>query len=73
MSRPIGVVTARFDQRDVYAERCDLAGQRLGETFQRPLGGVVDAHVRKRGDAADRGHLDDVPGALFTPWCNAFV
>ena len=46
------------------AEWCDLLGQRLGEPLERPLGGVVDAEVLECGDAADRGHLDDVPAVL---------
>ena len=41
-------------------------GEGLGQAFQRPLGGVVDAQVGEGGDPADAGDLHDVPAALLT-------
>src|ERR1700754_2892233 len=46
-------------------EARDLERERLAERLQPPLRGVVEADFRERGDAADRGHLDDVAGALL--------
>jgi hypothetical protein len=49
----------------VDAEVGDLERERLAERLQRPLRRVVHADSGKRGDAADRGDLDDVAGALL--------
>jgi hypothetical protein len=37
---------ARFDDRELDAEKCDFLGDRLNEAFDRPFGRVIQAEIR---------------------------
>ena len=60
----LGAGAAGLDDGHADAERGDLLGDRLGEAFDAPLGGVVE-RVAGEGDlAAVGGDLDDPAAAL---------
>jgi hypothetical protein len=62
-TRP-GPHAARFQDRDLDAERGYLLGQHLGEAADRPLGRLVGGQAGGGETAADRGDLDDAAAAL---------
>jgi hypothetical protein len=62
---PVGSEATGLDEGDGDPEPGDLLGERFGQPFQRPLGGVVDAQAGEGDDAREAGYLQDVPAALL--------
>lgn len=65
MRRPSRWRSRRARRGDLDPEAGDLLGQRLRQAFERPLGRVVAAENRERGDPTDGRDLDDVTVALL--------
>src|SRR5260370_39446679 len=57
---------ARFDDRDLHAERSDLFGQRLRKTLNPELCSRVRCAPCWSDASCDRGYLDDVSGPALT-------
>src|SRR6266404_6100552 len=60
-ARKVGSKAARFHDRDLYAERSNLFGQRLGKALDTELRCRVCGTPRRANAPADRRYLDDVP------------
>jgi hypothetical protein len=56
-----GAQAARGDVGDLDPQLGHLGGQGLGQAFQRPLAGAIDAGAGPDGQARNRGDIDDPP------------
>ncbi len=57
-----GAQAAGSDIGDLDSELGDFGGQGLGQAFQGPFAGAIDAGAGPDGQARDRGDIDDPPG-----------